>query len=323
MKKLILLFTCLSFFQLTRAQVQVSVHMNQTLGNQPFVYNTSVQKPGYYFKVNRLQYYISEIRLIHDGGQITPVTDLYFLVSPSRDSIFSLGTFAITDLEKIEFSVGVDQAHNHLDPASYPAAHPLAPKNPTMHWGWTAGYRFIAFEGYSGTNGVNFPDNYQIHTIDDSNYRTLSLDVEEQVNGDKMVVPVKADYTRLLDGINIVGGLISHSANGPSKTIIDNMRDHVFTGAQASGITDREAIPALRFIANPVQNIVRFTFGSPGDPDMTFWLADLAGRTVHQERLSHEGTDHEVYVAVLPGLYLASVRSGSRILATGKLLVTE
>ena len=58
------------------------------------------------------------------------MTDMYLLVRPAVDSMYDLGSHPdITNVESITFSVGVDQAHNHLDPASYPASHPLAPQN--------------------------------------------------------------------------------------------------------------------------------------------------------------------------------------------------
>ena len=161
------LFSIVLFFTfavMANAQVDVSIHMHQKLGDQPFGYNSVVQTAaGYYIKVTRLQYYISEVKLIHDGGQITPVTDQYFLVTPTVDSILELGNFDITSLEGIEYSLGVDAGHNHLDPASYPSSHPLAPKNPSMHWGWTAGYRFIALEGFAGATSGAVTNNFQIH----------------------------------------------------------------------------------------------------------------------------------------------------------------
>src|SRR5687768_116870 len=129
-KFLLLLVLALSGFMAT-SQVNVTLHMDQKLGAEQFDYNlTTWSSMGYPFMMTRMEYYISEIQLIHDGGQMTPMTDLYFLVDPATDTQFELGSFAITNLEKIQFSVGVDSSHNHLDPATYPNDHPLALQNP-------------------------------------------------------------------------------------------------------------------------------------------------------------------------------------------------
>lgn len=72
----------------------------------------------------------------------------------------------VNKVEAITFSVGVEQAYNHLDPASFPPDDPLAPQNPEMHWGWVSGYRFAAVEGEAGPN---LDQHFEIHSIGDAN----------------------------------------------------------------------------------------------------------------------------------------------------------
>lgn len=323
MKNLIVIIIFSAVAHFTDAQYQVSLHLSQRLGDQPFQYNTTLQLANNYFiKVSRLQYYIAEIKLIHDGGQVTPVSDVYFLVAPYRDSILQLGTFDnITDLEKIEFSIGVDQAHNHLDPASYPASHPLSPKNPTMHWGWTSGYRFIAFEGNAGSDGTNFPNNYQIHTVDDSNYRTITLEVEEQTNGNEMTIPVKANYEHLFDGINVAGGLISHAATGASKTLINNMRDFVFTAALSSLVIDPDVKGYVAISPNPSDGQFEIKYDLSGMTALALTIVDVRGGVVYADKLSNDCGTLQVHVNFPEGLYFAMIRQDQRILAMEKLVV--
>lgn len=322
MKKnfLLLAFALIGFT--ARGQFQIAIHMKQLLGEQPFYYNTSTQLDSAYFiKISRLQYYISEVKLIHDGGQVTPVTDVYFLVTPVKDSILELGTFTIGDLEKIQFSIGVDQAHNHLDPASFPSSHPLSPKNPTMHWGWTAGYRFVAFEGNAGNNGVTFPNNYQIHTVDDTNYRTITLDVEETIDGDHMKIPIRADYMRLLDNINVAPGLISHASTGASKTLINNMRDHVFTGAQSNSFIEPGIEGNLIIFPNPARGQITLKYDFPNRYDLTFQLIDLSGKVVFNQEIPKSSGNENIQFNLLPGIYIASIRQGNILLATENMLM--
>ena len=307
---------------LSYGQTTVAIHMTDKLGDQPFFYNSSIEMgDDYYIQVSRLQYYVSEIKLIHDGGQVTPATDLHFLFSPSRDSILDLGIFTIEDLEKIEFSIGVDQAHNHLDPATYPTEHPLAPKNPSMHWGWSAGYRFVAFEGYSGNNGVNFPDNYQIHTVGDENYRTVTLNVDEVMDADTMIIPITADYKHLLDGINVLGGLISHTIDGASKTIVNNMRDYVFTGAQTSSAVELKDIGTIDLGPNPAIDHVTMTYDFPGINNLTLIISDLCGRVVSKREMVESTGSATIYFNLVPGLYLFTMQDGNRLITVNKVLV--
>ena len=138
-------------------------------------FNTGYTTPaGYPLKFTRLQYYISQMEITHDGGQVTPMTDLYILANGLVPKDFDLGSYAIDEVEKISFYIGVDQQSNHSDPALWPSGHALALQFPTMHWGWAAGYRFAAIEGKAG-NGFFFT--YQIHALGDQHYGKAELDV--------------------------------------------------------------------------------------------------------------------------------------------------
>jgi hypothetical protein len=180
---------------------------------------------GYDLKIDRLEYYISEIELVHDGGQITPVANTWILVRPAEQSEFMLGVHNVQNLEAINFSVGVDSAVNHLDPASYAPDHPLSPQNPSMHWGWTAGYRFIALEGYAGPAMIF---NYQIHALGNENYQDVSVQAGSSKSGDTLRVYVDADYEAMFKDMDVSGGVISHGAVGASVTLLNNMGNNVF-----------------------------------------------------------------------------------------------
>ena len=129
------------------SEVELQIHPNWA--GKAFNFSTVYSGGDCEYKITRLQYYVSEIKIKYDGGKSYLIKDLYFLVSAEKDTVLSLGILPVSNIEGIEFSIGVDQAANHLDPSTYPSSHPLALKNPSMHWGWTSGYRFIALEGNS------------------------------------------------------------------------------------------------------------------------------------------------------------------------------
>jgi len=91
------------------AQTDVYLNINHLLGNQQFTtQTTATNNLGNQFIVTRLQYYIAEIVLIHDGGMQTPVTDKYILVNAKDSTNELLGNFNITSLEGVQFGIGVD-----------------------------------------------------------------------------------------------------------------------------------------------------------------------------------------------------------------------
>lgn len=320
---LLLLFTAFLGKSLI-AQTGVTLHMHQKLGEQPFALDETATAPGEYaFQVTRMQYYVSEIKLIHDGGQVTPVTDLYLLVSAEKDDQFDLGSFAVENIEGIEFSIGVDEAHNHLDPAVYPSNHPLAPQNPSMHWGWTAGYRFIALEGKSSNNGGStFPDDFQIHTLGDVNYETVTLTLQGFLNQGQLHIHIDANYTQTLKGINVQGGLYSHSETGASALLAKNMKSHVFLpSTEITGTVEPGAEGAFSISPNPVDEWVSLHYSFPGQEDLTFAVTDLQGRTIYRQELAGHANTLQFEANWQPGLYIATVFSGARRLAVEKIFV--
>jgi len=315
-----LLLFCLPVTSLL-AQTNVVLKMDQLLAGRPFAFAQTTQaEMGYYFNVTRLQYYVSEITLVHDGGQRTPVVDYHLLIDPSKDSVFFLGNFPVTDLEHIEFWIGVDSAHNHLDPAMYPANHPLALHNPSMHWGWAGGYRYIAIEGFAGHTPTYIPNNYQIHTIAEENYRKVSLTVEEILDGDTMRVPIQADYAMLLHKIDVSLGLEFHSSIGPSKQISLNTR-LVFTPILTGTTNQPKQINRLDISPNPSTDFFTITVPSSTTTPLTLSLTDMQGRTILEETVFTTPQTITFESPVVPGIYIVSLSDGQRFFAMEKLMV--
>jgi hypothetical protein len=215
------------------SQTQITLKMNQLLGDKSFVFNESTTNNNDVpFSVKRMQYYVSQISLMHDGGKSTDVTDLYLLIDPSKDSTFDLGSRDITKIESIKFFIGVDEDKNHADPAAYAASHALAPKSPSMHWGWSSGYRFAAFEG---RGGASLNTTFELHALGDDNYYPIQIPLTGDAVDNKLNIVLNADYTRLLENIDVSKGLVVHGDYSEAKQMLGNFRDFVFTNESDEG----------------------------------------------------------------------------------------
>jgi hypothetical protein len=306
------------------AQNHVRLHLAPRLGDQPFALDEVTPGNGYYFKVARLQYYVSEITITHDGGQVLPLTDLWLLVNPATDSIYDLGVLDIEQVESIKFSLGVDPDHNHLDPASYPAGHPLAPQNPSMHWGWAAGYRFIAFEGLAGGSATNPNNVFEIHSLNDGNYKTLTLSTGAELVGNTLTIHLKADYKGLLTGINVGGGVISHGSGGASATLMNNLKNVVFS-SQTSGIIDPAFTGSFRVMPNPAPSgISRLSYELHSGLAYTLTLTDLNGRLLFLKTLAAGSQSVALDGPNLnAGVYFLHLWQDNQPVAVEKLVISE
>ncbi|MEZ4722186.1 MAG: MbnP family protein [Flavobacteriales bacterium] len=277
------------------------------------------------FSASRLEYYLSEFAIKHDGGMITTFDSSWVLVETTETTSIDLGSAAITNVESILFHVGVDSAANHADPTEWPFSHPLSPKSPSMHWGWAAGYRFVAFEG-DYEPAVEF----QFHCLGDINYFEIEIDVQDTASNGEIRIDLFADYTEALHDIDISAGVIEHSETGPAKQCLENFRDYVFSGTEieitdptdTSGSSGVSAVALDRFIQvapNPVNNgliNVHFNEAIPID-QCTIELYDLTGKQMRQLNIQRNSSFISI-PGVSSGVYFLKVVDRGSDLSTIK-----
>lgn len=258
---------------------------------------------------SRMEYYLCQFVVTHDGGQETALTDTYVLVNAHENGTYALGSWDITSVESISFSVGVDEPNNHDDPSMWAADHPLAPQNPSMHWGWASGYRFVAYEGTGNSNGV------EIHALGEDNLFNQSHDVTAEMASGVVALSLFADYAGMFEGINVGNGMIEHSTTGAATTLLENFRDQVFSVDGSVSIEQPDAA-IMSMYPNPAQDQIHFANASQHRVE----LLDLTGRIVGDTGLFSGSTS--LPVNELPaGVYLARIEQNGQVLRTERVVV--
>jgi hypothetical protein len=321
MKNRILTLVTLFFFYLSSfAQTNVTFNIHHKLGDADFAFNKAAQNNiGQDFRTNRLEYYISEITLIHDGGQETGVKNRWLLIDAVETTSEELGSFEITDLEGIRFHIGVDSAHNHLDPTSWPSDHPLAPQAPSMHWGWAAGYRFLAFEAESGP-AYNQP--LELHSLGNQNYFAVELAFSKTAADDQLAIDLDADYSRALEDMEINSGTIVHGDFGEAQQALENFRDYVFSPSPSPTST-RDLFTPDRFeiFPNPVSNgTATLTLQTEKAITYSLQVTDLMGRIV-QQREDIPGNINLTLDFPQPGVFFVNLAREGQVVDFQKIIV--
>lgn len=280
MKKLLLSAIALLIFSISSfAQNSIQININHKLADANFAMETAAKNNiDNDFEVTRLEYYISQISIVHDGGQETLFEDFWVLVDATTSTQIDLEDSDINSVEMVKLHVGVEEEVNHLDPASYPASHPLAPKSPSMHWGWAPGYRFVAIEGNGGNN---LDQLFQFHGLDDNNYFTTEIALTTEAVDNAVVINLDADYTRALENIDVSSGSIVHGAFGDAKTCLENFRDYVFSPAgQPVSTIDFSEVSKFDVFPNPTSNNATITLEATQDLNYEVSVTDLLGKQV-------------------------------------------
>ena len=323
MKNLIIFLAILFTGVSTIAQTTLSLKINHKLGSSPFTFNDTVYNNlGNKINITRLEYYLTVVSVTHDGGTVTPINKI-ILVKANSTLADSLTSMSITNLEKVTLAVGVHSSLNHLDPSLLPASDPLSPKSPSMHWGWTPGYRFVAMEGRSYS--VNPDRQYEIHSLGDVNYFHTTISTAGITTAGKKTIELNADYLKSIHDIDVSNGPLDHGEIRNNKKHLENFRDLVFTSIEGNpsvGIKQiTKAELKLSISPNPTKVgedvIVKL---SEELENATVFITDIKGSTVFEQKIISKN----VTISDLKkGNYICSIKKKGATLASKKLIVID
>lgn len=302
------------------AQQNFRIRINHKLGSNAFAFNASAtNNNGIEFAVRRMQYYLSELTLIHDGGQETMVPDRWLLVDAGFPFDSVLGSYNVSSLEGIKFGVGVQQSYNHLDPSSYAMEHPLAPKSPSMHWGWSSGYRFACLEGKSGAGLLQI---FEVHALEDSNYFHTTVMTSGIADGNDIVIDLDADIARALENIDVSFGPTNHGGGGISHIMLENFRDYVFSEATLSTSANaQQEYVDFNLYPNPSTGDAQFILDPTKANGAELRVFDATGRMLLQQKIGSSGQGR--IEMKTNGLYFVSVLRNGATLVTRNWVVHQ
>lgn len=158
---------CCCTYPVMKAEIQ-SKWIRDTV-NKEFAYN--IQFPTTAFKINKIRFYLSNIRFVKKDGSFAgvsnkiPLTTLnnkvikpennFLLVRPEQIT-YTIGDFKSQgDVTKLQMTVGVPDSINQVDAFKITdATHPLASK-PEVLWSNQTGYTYIYIEVKKGTSDAS------------------------------------------------------------------------------------------------------------------------------------------------------------------------
>ena len=315
------IFALMFVTTISSAQKNVMLTISHKLGASNFAFNTTAQNDlGQNFRITRVSYYISGIKIIHDGGMEMDVPNKYILVKGNIGLSTSLGTFNVTNVEGIKFSIGVDAAKNNADPALQPAGSALAFQSPSMHWGWSAGYRFLALEGKAG---ANFATVFQMHGLNNSNYfeqMVMAAGIDSGTND--TYINLDADYLQAVKGIDVAAGAVDHGVDATDLIALQNFRDFVFSPRTSipTAIEAEKVSLNVSVYPNPASDVLFVGFANDKPEVDMLEISDVLGRTVASQKTF--GQFNQLDLTTLnKGVYVLKFYSDSKNIANQKFVV--
>ncbi len=193
-------------------------------------------------KITAIKYIVSNIVLTNENGTTFtyPKNESYFIVDESNESslFLDLKNIPAGDYTKVKFGIGVDEAQWALGAEGQGNFYAEAQAADLM-WSWTAGYKFVAFEGTFTCPKMPEQAAFMVHTGKTGatyNYTevTLNLPTKALVRTNiKPQIHIVADVSKIIDGKNKIvlmdsnkmgmGAMIMGGANLP--LITENLSD--------------------------------------------------------------------------------------------------
>ncbi len=290
-------------------QNKVTLVLNHQYNNTKFEYNKQYSDEfGNNVQFSRLQYYLSGITLIHDGGQTT-ATDSYVLAS-GHMSNYELGTHSVTSIEGIKFDLGVDEVSNNKGTSSWDASHPLGPKSPKMDWGWPAGYFFIAVDGKGGS--ASFTQHaFGQHLL--TNVDQIAVTGKQGADGLEIHLNVNIEgWYKGLDASKIG---FQHNGSGDNQMLFSNTNsEKVFTASSettGTGIQAQQDPSLFVDYSLTYAPTIYYSFTSGNHVDIS--ITDLNGREMlASKNMAPEG-NFFVRKELPTGIYVARFHNGQNV----------
>ena len=179
-----------------------------------FAANTNyTNSNGEIVSVSKVKYIVSNIVLTKaDGTTFTyPKSQSYFILDELTPStlVLNLSGIPAGNYTKIKYGIGVDKAQWEAG-ATGQGDFLTTAQAAEMMWSWSAGYKFVAFEGTFTSATVTAATQFKVHTGQtgtDYNYAEVALDLPVDALVRTTITPqihIMADLSQIVDGTNTI-----------------------------------------------------------------------------------------------------------------------
>ena len=240
MTKLSSILFLLLFGSSLLAQKNVFLNISPVFNDAPLQMGVNVQhNNGEAYALDHFDYYVSDVILTHDGGQLTTVQQSVYLVEPDNLVLY-LGLVNVETIEQLEFTVGVpnrlntQQGIEAIDISAYPESHPLSFQIPSMYWGWSFGYMPMIIGGGEGASY------FELHSVGAGLQRQVVLPgVQTNTSVTQLDLELQCHVDRWVNGIELLTLGAAHGAFPSNITAMDNvLTESVFTVSPTAGIIE-------------------------------------------------------------------------------------
>jgi hypothetical protein len=173
---------------------QITIEFDNRAGEEDLELSKDyVNGAGESFRIAKLNYYISNIKLTTSDGNVfvVPQDSSYFLIIEEHEEsqAVHLRNIPSGNYNQISFTIGVDSLRSTMDVSKRHGVLDPAQGHDGMYWTWNSGYIFFKMEGTSPAAPTEQDNKFYYHiggyggyeTSEINNIRTTTLDMGSAV----------------------------------------------------------------------------------------------------------------------------------------------
>ncbi len=280
MKKLLILLLIVGF---NLSAKEVILKIKHHIDGKEVVLNDSIYNINSFdTKIQRLQYYLTNFQLI--DGNNNEINDLEkYVIIDINTSEYSLGNISVDNISKIKYYFGIEKEVNNGDPSVWPEGHPLSLQNSfeaQMHWGWSAGYRFIAIEGVTKDIFNRWNNVFQFHLVGNQYYSQLQQDISPTEKDGKIYIEFNVNLLDILYNVDIIKDNFIHGSGGSNDVIASNIKNGRVFKSESTTADVKDLYPELKITPNPANDFINLITGSTNISTFEFKIFNSNGEFI-------------------------------------------
>lgn len=190
----------------------VSLEFEYTVGDEAMVLGEVYEINGTAVQFDLVNFYVGGIGLVNEMGEKVQFENKYLLVKANQNQNqnryqYQLGQVNAGHYDTLQFFVGVGPTENSQTEADFtnrPADDPLAVQNPSMHWSWASGYRFIRIDGLTDVDGDGTPETLmEYHLGTDPFLINLQYGMHKDLDAGANQYRLQLNLAQVLEGVDM------------------------------------------------------------------------------------------------------------------------
>lgn len=195
----------------TQAYLQFNLDFN--VDGETLQFDREYQINGTTMTFSAVNYYMGGLKLTQVNGEVVDLSSQYLLAGLGVGAVVN-EPVAISNISNVQFFVGVDSITNAMtenDFTNRPTGDPLGMQNPSMHWSWSTGYRFLRVDGMTDTDGDGTPETpVEYHLGSNSMLKNINISTNKEIKAGENRVIFGFDLAQFLAGVDLTTELVTH-----------------------------------------------------------------------------------------------------------------